>query len=87
MSALVAAYSTGLSRFPALTKYCTTFWICCASVFMSQRCVWRPVLCRLLLLLLAAAKPLTSSSPAQDLWDHGHQADRVVFSSSGGATL
>jgi hypothetical protein len=39
MAAVVAAYGAALSRFPALTKYCTTFWICCASVFMSQRCV------------------------------------------------
>ena len=35
--ALAAAYMKALNAAPALTKYCTTFWICCASVFLSQK--------------------------------------------------
>ena len=36
--ALAAAYMKALNAAPALTKYCTTFWICCASVYLSQKC-------------------------------------------------
>ena len=35
--AISSAYAGALARFPFVTKYCTTFWICCASVHLSQR--------------------------------------------------
>ena len=37
MAALAQVYGQMLARAPALTKYCTTFWICAVSVYISQR--------------------------------------------------
>jgi hypothetical protein len=37
MAGIVAAYTRMLVGWPFLTKYCSTFCICCASVHLSQR--------------------------------------------------